>query len=414
MVVEIIAVGTEILLGDIVNTNSQFLARQCAGLGLELYYQSVVGDNHDRLYDAIMTAKKRSDIIILTGGLGPTEDDITRDVCAEVFGRRLNLDDSVKKKINDYFALRGDVKVAESNTRQAMVPEGAIILENDNGTAPGLIIEDDTCKAVLLPGPPSELIPMFETKVYPYLSGLETETIYSKTVKVCGVSESLAEEMILDIIDNQTNPTIATYAKTGEVHIRVTAKALNKEEAERLMSPMIEELYSRFGKNIYTDNEHESLEEAVVKLLKKHNLTVSTAESCTGGMVAGTLINVSGASDVIREGYITYCDEAKHKILGVSEDTLNTYSAVSKETAYEMAKGCALVSGSNAAISVTGIAGPYPDGDKPAGLVYIGCHLNGDTKVNEYHFIGNRTKVRQSAVVRALDMLRRMVEASKE
>ncbi len=409
MIVEIIAVGTEILLGNIVNTNSQFLAGKCAELGLGMYYQSVVGDNHDRLFDTIMTAKNRSDIIILTGGLGPTEDDITRDVCAEVFGRELILDEAVKKSIYDFFARRGDVKVARSNTRQAMVPEGAIVLENDNGTAPGLIIEGDGCIAILLPGPPNELIPMFEDRVYPYLNSLAPETIYSKMVKLCGVSESLAEEMILDLIDSQTNPTIATYAKTGEVHIRVTARASDKEEAERLMSPVISELYLRFGKNIYSGDEKESLEETVVKLLKKHKLTVSMAESCTGGMVASTIINVSGASEVIHEAYITYCDEAKNKILGVHEDTLKTYSAVSKEVAYEMAKGCAKASGSNAALSVTGVAGPNNDGDKPAGLVYIGCHLNGQTKVEEYHFRGNRDKVRHSAVVRALDMIRRMI-----
>lgn len=409
MIAEIIAVGTEILLGNIVNTNSQYLAEKCAELGLDMYYQSVVGDNYDRLFDVIMTAKSRSDVIILIGGLGPTEDDITRDVCAEAFGRRLALDESIEKRIYDYFTLRGDTEVAKSNTRQAMIPEGAIILENDNGTAPGLIIEDDTCRAVLLPGPPNELIPMFENKVYPYLNSLQPEIIYTRMIKLCGVSESLAEEMILDVIDAQTNPTVATYAKTGEVHIRVTARALDKEEAERLMAPVISELYVRFGRNIYSDNERESLEEAVVKLLKNHNLTVSTAESCTGGMIASTIINVSGASDVIREGYITYCDEAKHKILGVSEDTLKTYSAVSKETAFEMARGCALVSGSNAAISVTGVAGPYNDGDKPAGLVYIGCCLNGETRVEEHHFKGSRDKVRHLAVIRALDMLRRML-----
>lgn len=409
MIAEIIAVGTEILLGNIVNTNSQYLAEKCAELGLDMYYQSVVGDNYDRLLDVIMTAKSRSDVIILIGGLGPTEDDITRDVCAEAFGRRLALDESIEKRIYDYFTLRGDTEVAKSNTRQAMIPEGAIILENDNGTAPGLIIEGDTCRAVLLPGPPNELIPMFENKVYPYLNSLQPEIIYTRMIKLCGISESLAEEMILDVIDAQTNPTVATYAKTGEVHIRVTARALDKEEAERLMAPVISELYVRFGRNIYSDNEKESLEEAVVKLLKNHNLTVSTAESCTGGMIASTIINVSGASDVIREGYITYCDEAKHKILGVSEDTLKTYSAVSKETAFEMARGCALVSGSNAAISVTGVAGPYNDGDKPAGLVYIGCCLNGETRVEEHHFKGIRDKVRHLAVIRALDMLRRML-----
>lgn len=409
MVVEIIAVGTEILLGNIVNTNAQYLAQKCAVLGLSMYHQTVVGDNRERLYDVISEAKSRSDIIILSGGLGPTEDDITRDVCAEAFGRKLELNESVKKSIYDFFAARGDLKVADSNIRQAMVPEGAIVLDNANGTAPGLIIEAEDCKAVLLPGPPNELIPMFENQVYTYLNSFEEETIYSKTVKICGVSESLAEEMILDIIDGQSNPTVATYAKTGEVHIRVTARAVSENQAELLISPVIDKLYARFGNNIYTTDENEKLEQAVVKLLKKHGLTISTAESCTGGMVAASLINVSGASEVIKEAYITYCDEAKHKLVGVAEETLEAFSAVSRETAAEMAVGCARAAKSNAAVSVTGVAGPGPDGDKPAGLVYIGFYLDGEIKTKECRFRGSRDKVRHGAVVSALDGIRKLI-----
>lgn len=409
MVVEIIAVGTEILLGNIVNTNSQFLAQKCAMLGLSMYYQSVVGDNRARLYDVIQKAKNRSDIIILTGGLGPTEDDITRDVCAEVFGRKLFIDEDVKKSIEDYFAAKKEIKVAASNIRQAMVPEGAKVLQNSNGTAPGLIIEAEDCRAILLPGPPNELIPMFENQVYPYLNGLDSEIIFSKTIKVCGVSESLAEEKILDIIDTQTNPTVATYAKTGEVHIRVTAKAATEEIAEKLMRPVVDEIYLRFGISIYSENEKESLEGCLVKLLKKHGLTISAAESCTGGMLASAIINVPGASEVIRESYITYCDEAKHKILGVPEEILEKYTAVSEEAAACMAEGCARVSGSNIAVSVTGVAGPNDEGDKPAGLVYIGCAVKGRTYVQKFLFRGNRDKVRHSAVVKALDIVRRAV-----
>ncbi|MBQ9886074.1 MAG: competence/damage-inducible protein A [Lachnospiraceae bacterium] len=409
MVVEIIAVGTEILLGNIVNTNAQFLAKRCAVLGLAMYHQTVVGDNGGRLLEAINTAKSRSDIIILTGGLGPTEDDITRDICAKAFDRVLYIDEAVQKRIEEYFVHRGDVKVAASNIRQAMVPSGAIVLQNDNGTAPGLIIEGEDCTAILLPGPPNELIPMFEEQVYPYLNSLGEETIYSKMVKLCGVSESLAEEMILDMIDAQSNPTLATYAKTGEVHIRVTARAADEASADRLISPVIDELYKRFGENIYTTDENESLEAAVVRLLKKHELTISAAESCTGGLVAATIINVSGASDVIKESYVTYCDEAKHRLLGVEDATLKEFSAVSSQTARQMAEGCARAAGSDIAVSVTGVAGPGNDGDKPAGLVFIGCCYNGETIVNEYHFKGSRQKVRDNAVIKALDMVRRMV-----
>ena len=246
MVVELIAVGTELLLGNIVNTNARFLAEKCAVLGLSIYNQSVVGDNRERLSDAVRIALKRSDILILTGGLGPTEDDLTKEVCAEVLGFPLVEDKHTRERIEEYLK-NSYKKIPENNWKQALVPDGAKILDNDNGTAPGLIMEKFGKSVILLPGPPDELYPMFMDKVYPYLQGLQPETILSRMVKVCGIGESEVETKMLDLIDKQTNPTIATYAKTGEVHLRVTARASDKEAAKKMIKPVIKEIKNRFG-----------------------------------------------------------------------------------------------------------------------------------------------------------------------
>lgn len=408
MTAEIISVGTELLLGNIVNTNAQYLAEKCAGLGLSMYYQSVVGDNEERMTESFRLALSRSDILILTGGLGPTEDDMTKEVCAKVMGRTLYLDEHSKARIEDYFVRTGRKQITANNWKQAMVPEGAIVLDNHNGTAPGLIIEQGEKCAILLPGPPNELIPLFTEQVEPYLRSRCPETIYSEMVKLCGVGESRAETMIKDLIDVQTNPTIATYAKTAECDIRVTARARNEAEAEKLIRPVVEELYHRFGHHIFTVRENETLEQVVLKQLKEKGLTVTTAESCTGGLLASRLISVPGASSAIKSALITYCDEEKMRLLGVSKELLEKYSAVSAEVAEAMAIGGAKAGGANACLSVTGIAGP--DGgtkERPVGLVYIGCYLNGKTVVRECRLRGNREKIREQAVVQALDFLRR-------
>ena len=408
MTVEVISVGTELLLGNIVNTNTQYLAEKCAGLGLTMYYQSVVGDNEDRMTASFRQAFERSDVVILTGGLGPTEDDLTKEVCAKVLGLPLVLHERSRQRIADYFVRTSRKNITENNWKQAMIPEGAIVLDNDNGTAPGLIVEADNLSVILLPGPPNELKPLFEGKVVPYLKKRSPFTICSAMVKLIGVGESRAETMIKDMIDGQTNPTIATYAKTGECDIRVTARAANEAEAMELIDPAVEELFKRFGDNIYTTHEEETLEQTVVRLLKEKGLTVTTAESCTGGLVAARLINVSGASDVIKSGFITYCDETKHSILGVPTELLESYSAVSEQVAEAMALGGAKAAGADACLSVTGIAGP--DGgteEKPVGLVYVGCHLGEKTVVREFRMRGNREKIREQAVVQALDLLRR-------
>lgn len=410
MVVELISVGTELLLGNIVNTNTQFLAEKCALLGLSMYHQTVVGDNHDRLAEVIRTALGRSDVIILTGGLGPTEDDITKEVCAEVMGCELAEDPHTRERIEEYFRNSIYKEIPDNNWKQALVPEGARVLDNDNGTAPGLILEKNGKVAILLPGPPMEMKPLFLKQVYPYLQSLQPEVIRSQMIKVCGMGESAVEEHLLDLIDKQTNPTIATYAKTGEVHIRVTAKAKDEETAKRIMKPVVKEIKRRLGDYVYSTKEHETLEMAVVKLLEKYELTATTAESCTGGLLAGRLVNVPGASEIFREGLITYSNKAKRKYLDVSKSTLKKYGAVSEQTAKEMAAGGVFATDSDVCVAVTGIAGP--DGgteEKPVGLVYIATYLKGSVRVEAYQFKGDRAKIREQAVVKALDLLRRSI-----
>lgn len=409
MVVELISVGTEILLGNIVNTNATYLAEKCALLGCSLYHQTVVGDNEERMEEAIRQAIERADIVILTGGLGPTKDDLTKEVTAKVFGRKLYMDEHSKARIQDYFEKIKSKKVTENNWKQALVPEGAIVIDNLNGTAPGLILEDKERgkAAILIPGPPNEMKPMFEHDIAPYLNKKQPEGIYSHMVKVCGIGESRAETMVADLMDAQTNPTLAPYAKTGEVHFRVTARACSEEAAEKLMEPMIEEMKKRFGDAVYTTEENVTLEESVIRLLEEKKMTVTTAESCTGGKLSGRLLNVAGASNVYNEGYITYANASKEKILGVKHETLETYGAVSEQTAAEMALGAAKAAGADAALSVTGIAGPGGGtAEKPVGFVYIGCAVNGEVTVREYRFTGNREKNRDYAVARAITLLR--------
>ena len=410
MVVELISVGTELLLGNIVNTNARYLSEKCAMLGLSVYYQTTVGDNRERMASVIKTALDMADMIILNGGLGPTEDDITKEVCAEVMGSRLVEDPTVKAHLEEWYKLRMKSELPESNWGQALVPEGAVIFENHNGTAPGLAVEKDGKIAILLPGPPGEMYPMFEEQVCPYIQGKQSGIIRSQMIKICGFGESKVEEMLLDLIDSQTNPTIATYAKTKEVHIRVTARAETDEEAKKILKPVVKEIKKRFGNAVYTTDENETLEDVVVRLLTKYDLTVTTAESCTGGLLAGRLVNVPGASEVFRQGFITYSNKAKRKQLDVSKTTLRKYGAVSEQTAKEMATGGVFATDADICIAVTGVAGP--DGgtpEKPVGLVYIACYMKDSVQVEEYHFNGNREKVREQTVVQALDLLRRSV-----
>lgn len=406
MTVELICVGTELLLGNIVNTNAAYLSEKCAALGLSCYFQTVVGDNEERITMVLQTAMQRSDIVILSGGLGPTEDDLTKEAAAKVCGKKLELHEPSRKAIEEYFREKG-ITPTDNNWKQAMLPQDCIVMDNHNGTAPGVIMELESSRVILLPGPPGELQPMFEESVEPYLAGLTSQVICSQTVKICGVGESRAETMIKDMIDAQTNPTLATYAKTGEVHIRVTAGAENEKAARKLIKPVVKELKSRFGNDIYSTEEGTTLEKAVVDLLMANELTVTCAESCTGGMLSARLINVPGVSEVYKSGMVTYSNKAKRRFLGVKKSTLQKYGAVSEQVAEEMAKGAILFTKADVSVAVTGIAGP--DGgteEKPVGLVYIACMVKGNLTVKKYNFAGNRGRVREASVAAALALLR--------
>ena len=405
MTVEIICVGTELLLGNIVNTNAAFLAQRLAGLGLSCYYQSVVGDNEQRLHEVIRTALTRSDLLILSGGLGPTQDDLTKETAAKVFGLPLVEDPVSKEHITQFFKIRNR-SIAENNWKQAMIPQGSIALENENGTAPGIIMEQDEKIMILLPGPPGELKPMFLEQVEPYLRGKLQACLYSQMVKMCGIGESDVETAIQDLTESK-NPTVATYAKVGEVHIRVTASGENEEAARRLVKPVVNQLKSRFGSRIYTTDPEITLEQAIVDLLATNKMKVTCAESCTGGMVAARLVNAPGASAVLNESFVTYSNKAKRNYLDVKKGTLKKFGAVSEETAMEMARGGCIHTKADACIAVTGIAGPDGGTDeKPVGLVYIGCCVAGKTTVSEHRFSGDRAKIRESATTAALNMLR--------
>lgn len=409
MTVEIIAVGTEILLGNIVNTNAAYLAEKCAGLGLSCYHQDVVGDNEERLCETIRLALSRSDILLLTGGLGPTQDDLTKEAAAKVMGKSLYLHEASRDAIKLFFEKRG-LEITGNNWKQAMVPEGCIVVENPNGTAPGIIMAENGKHVILMPGPPNELVPMFETSIIPYLSKLQSCVIFSQTVKICGVGESKLETMVKDLIEKQTNPTIATYAKTGEVHLRVTARAENEKEAKKLVKPVVKELKGRFGSNIYTTDDAVTLEKSVVDLLLANHLTICTVESCTGGLLAARLINVPGVSEVFKAGYITYSNKAKRRLLGVKKNLLIKHGAVSEQVAKEMARGAALASKADVTFSVTGIAGPSGGTEeKPVGLVYMGCNVCGRVTVKKCQFSGNRAKIRENTVAAALSLMRECI-----
>ena len=411
MIVELISVGTELLLGNTINTNANYLSKKCAELGITNYYQVTVGDNEDRLSFAINTALSRSDIIILTGGLGPTTDDLTKEATAKAIGKELVEDLSVKKSITDYYEKSNRKDIPANNWKQTYIIEDSTVIENNYGTAPGLIVNTDDNKIIiLLPGPPRELIPMFEDNIMPYLRGIMPGMFYSETIKICGFGESQAVIIVNDLIESQTNPTIAPYAKPGEVHFRITASVKDEEEGKKLVRPIIKEFRKRFGDHIFTTKEEESLEAVVVNLLEKYQIRLTTAESCTGGLLSGRIINVAGASSVFDEGFITYSNEAKEKYLGVKKETLDQFGAVSKEAAVQMALGAAKNTGKDAGLSVTGIAGP--DGgtkEKPVGLVYIACCVNDKVEVKEFIFNGDRQTVRERAVINALNLLRLVI-----
>ena len=408
MKAEIISIGTELLLGEIINTNAQYIAKELASLGIDVYHQSVVGDNVGRLYEAYRVAFQRADLIITTGGLGPTKDDMTKEIAAKFLNRKLVPHNESLKIIEEFFSKR-NLPVNDGNRKQGYFPEGAIILPNPNGTAPACIVEHNDKKLILLPGPPREMVPLFETEVIPYLKKYQDKVFVFKVLNISGIGEGHMEEIIMDIVDNQTNPTVAPYAKTQGLTLRIAASGFTYEEAEKLIVPVEKQIRDRLGDNVYGEGDT-TLEAVVAELLIENKLTIATAESCTGGLLSGRLINYPGISSVFMEGVVTYSNQSKIRLLDVKPETLEKYGAVSQEVAKEMAEGIYKSAGTSIGISVTGIAGPAGETEtSPVGLTYIGICMNGTTKVKKLNLSGDRNRIRNMITTSALDLLRREI-----
>lgn len=381
---EILCVGTELLLGDIVNTNAVYIAKELASIGVNVYHQAVVGDNTKRLKEQLARSFSQCDLVVLTGGLGPTYDDLTKETVAELFHREMEFNQEAYDGILRRF-LHSDRQMTDNNRKQAYLPVGAIPLQNQNGTAPGLILEDkkENKTAVLLPGPPREMEPMFSNQVVPYLKKKTNATLVSHSIHIFGLGESYVESQLHDFMEQSQNPTLAPYAKEGEVLLRVTASAKSRDEADEMMAPVIQKVKNMFGENVY-GVDIGSLQAALVAALQAKGLKVAAAESCTGGLVSKRITEVAGASQVFDCGVCSYANRIKEQVLGVSRETLETLGAVSKETAAQMAAGVRKLSKADIGVSTTGIAGP--DGgteEKPVGLVYVGVDSENYTTVLE-------------------------------
>lgn len=374
---EILCVGTELLLGEVVNTNAAYISRELARLGISVYRTAVVGDNPQRLVDAVRTALCNADLLILSGGLGPTYDDLTKETVADVLGLKMVRDASILAEIEDYFA-SSNRKMPENNIKQADIPLGAIALKNRTGTAPGIFIEKNEKIVVLLPGPPFELIPMFEEFVFPRLRAMSDKVLITHNIHIMGLGESEVEVHLIELMKNSQNPTLAPYAKAGEMRLRVSALATSEKEGERMCAEMIEKIKNTpVGEHIYA-MDTELIEKFTVDLLKEKKLTLSCAESCTGGYFGKRITDIPGASTVFRGGFITYTNEAKINLLGVNPETLKKHTAVSHETAKEMAQGTRERLKTDIAVSITGEAGPNPDPstNMDVGTVFIGIATN--------------------------------------
>ncbi|NPV72099.1 MAG: competence/damage-inducible protein A [Firmicutes bacterium] len=406
MIAEIVGVGTELLLGQIVNSNAQYLSDRLASLGVNVYYHVVVGDNAERLAGVIRQALARSDLVITTGGLGPTMDDLTRETVASVLGRRLVFDADVWEEIEAFFE-RVRRRPTDNNRRQAYVIEGAGVLPNSRGTAPGLVVEEGGKVVALLPGPPQEMTRMFEDHVVPYLigRGAGAEIIHSRVLKVCSLGESAVEDKLRDLMEAGTNPTVAPYAYPGEVRLRVTARARSKDEAEALIHPVEAEIRSRLGEFVFGADEC-TLEAAVGERLRCLGLTLSLAESCTGGLVGHRVTDVAGSSDYFLGGFVAYSNDLKVGELGVKEETLRRFGAVSEQVALEMADGARSATGSGIGIGITGIAGPSGGSEaKPVGTVHIAIAGPNGSYHRGLSLWGDRRDIKWRASQEALAML---------
>ena len=405
MICEILSIGTELLMGQVANTDAQYISRRLSALGISVYHHTVVGDNVLRVKDALSTALSRSDIVITTGGLGPTEDDLTKETVAEYLSLSLVMHEEsllrIKKRIEGY----GSV-MTENNIKQAYIPETAIVMPNDCGTAPGCIIEKDQKTVAILPGPPREMQDMFEKQLFPYLEKKSGETLVSRYLHIFGVGESLIETKLKDLFHLGT-PTLALYCSTSETTARLSVMVKNEKDADAILDPVENEIRKRMGNALYAEGINETMPTTVLRMLKERNKRVSFAESCTGGMLASSLVDISGASDVFDMSFVTYSNEAKSRILGVDPGLLRAFGAVSPECARAMAIGAREKSQADYALSITGIAGP--DGgtaEKPVGLVYIGIADKEGGYAHKFLFKGSRDQVRLSSVKHALNLLR--------
>ena len=407
--VEILSVGTELLLGNIANTDAQMLSQGLSELGLNVFWHTVVGDNLQRAKEAVALAKKRADIIITTGGLGPTCDDLTKNVLAEAFGKKLVFDEPSAQRIRDWFQRTGRT-MTDNNLQQAMLPEGCTILENDWGTAPGCAFEAEGCHVIMLPGPPSECRPMFQYRAKPYLLSLSEGVIASHTVKLFGIGESSMEAQLREQMNAMTNPTLAPYAKEGEVELRITAKADSPQAADALIAPVEREVRALLGELVY-GADVSGLEQVVLEGARDRGLTLGTAESCTGGLIAKRLTDVPGSACAFLGGVVSYHCEVKAGLLGVSQALLDERGAVCAQVAEQMAQGARGALGCDLAVSATGVAGPDPDDrGNPVGLVFVGLAAPDGCWVKKLNLASpgaRRDRIRTLAANHALDMARR-------
>ena len=406
---ELIAVGTELLLGNIANTDAQMISQGLSAMGINVYYHTVVGDNPGRLRAAVDIAKGRADIIITTGGLGPTCDDLTKQTLAEAFGLPLVFHQPSADRIADYFRrLHPDRPMTENNLQQAMLPEGCTVFANDWGTAPGCAFEAEGVRVLMLPGPPRECRAMFEHRALPYLRSLSDGVILSRTLKLFGIGESAMEARLREKMNAMTNPTLAPYAKEGECELRITAHAADEAAAHALIDPVAAELRARFGPLVY-GVDVPSLEAAVLALLREKGLTFGTAESCTGGLIAKRITDLPGASAAFRGGVVSYATQVKHDLLGVDQALLDRYGAVSEPVAAAMAEGARRALGCDIAVASTGVAGPDPDErGNPVGLVYLALAAPEGTWVRRTEQnLKERPRIRHIAASHAFDLARR-------
>lgn len=410
MKAEIVAVGTELLLGQIVNTNAQYIAQGCAGIGLDVYYQTVVGDNRERIREAFRLAASRADFIIVTGGLGPTQDDLTKDALSELLGLPMSIHEPTMRHIASVFMARG-LEMVRSNERQAHILEGCVPLDNDNGLAVGVALTKEGTHYVLLPGPPKEMKPMFDNRAIPWIRsvmGEEAAPLHSKMLKFAGIGESSLEHRLLDLIEGQQDPTIAPYAKEGEVAIRLTTRATSPDEAARKLAATEREIRERVGAHLFADQDVPIEHEVVARLLASGK-TAAAAESCTGGMVSEMITAIPGSSAALRGGIVCYTNKAKHELLGVPLALLEgdgAPGAVSAETAALLAERAMERFSTDFALSVTGVAGPAESEGKPVGLVYIGVAERGrSAEAVKLLLTGNRDSIRLRAAKHALYLL---------